>query len=279
MESKFVKLIGIVNITEDSFSDGGKYLKSEAAILHALKLIREGADIIELGPSSSHPDSKHVTDEEEIMRISPVIETLKKSQAPLSIDTYLPETQKYCSNLNFHFINDIQGFPNVDIVRLLADGKSKLILMHSVQNHGKATRVFINPSKVIQGIYEFFDQRLDQLIQAGISQDRIILDPGMGFFLGSNPEPSLLVLAEIPNFKKKYGLPMLISVSKKSFLGKITNKEVHDLGAVTLASEIFAYNQGVDFIRTHEVAALKDALKVLQAIEFLDPQENRNRRI
>ncbi|MGH8058578.1 MAG: dihydropteroate synthase [Candidatus Entotheonellia bacterium] len=266
MHAKKPKLIGVVNITEDSFSDGGLFLEASKAIEQSWKLIHAGADIIELGPASSHPDAKEVSAQEEIQRLKPVLDQLLTSGTAISVDSSVPETQIYCAQRGVAFLNDIQGFPHNEILHVLANATCKLVVMHSVQRRGKATRIPVEPQAVVEGIYQFFQERLQALRAVGITQDRVILDPGMGYFLGSNAEPSLLVLREIPRLNEMFHLPLLISVSRKSFLGTLTGRGIHERGAASLAAEIFAASQGVDYIRTHDVAALNDALTVLAAL-------------
>ena len=262
-----VKILGIVNITEDSFSDGGLYLNPQKAIEHAYCLYEEGADIADLGPASSHPDAKQVSPQEEIQRLEPVIDHLQASGKVISVDSFHPETQLYALSRGVEYLNDIQGFPHQEIYPQLATGKSKLIMMHSVQGRGKATRVVSSPETILLRIEEFFTQRLEVLESTGIERERIILDPGMGFFLGSNPEPSLIVLQNIQYLREKFQLPILISVSRKSFLGRVTQRLTQELGAASLAAELYAVSQKVDYIRTHNVKALRDASLIWSNLE------------
>lgn len=260
------KILGIVNITEDSFSDGGVYLDTSKAIERSLKLMEDGADIIDLGAASSNPQTKEVTPQEEIKRLKPVIDALRLHNIPVSIDTFKPEVQKYALQENVHFLNDIQGFPHAEIYSNLAESGSKLIIMHSVQRFGPATVIATEPEKVFQEIVAFFNDRIKLLQNSGVSLERMILDPGMGFFLGSNPDSSIYVLKNITRLKEYFNLPTLVSVSRKSFLGTITGRAVNERGPATLGVEIYLSYLGVDYIRTHDVRALNDALKVLSAL-------------
>ena len=135
-----------------------------------------------------------------------------------------------------------------------------------VQRQGPATRLTRDVAEVVAGVYEFFQMRIDALVAGGVRRDQLVLDPGMGFFLGSAPEPSLAVLVEVEGLKRRFDLPILISVSRKSFLGRLTGREVQSRGAATLAAEIFAAQRGADFIRTHDVRALSDALSLRAAL-------------
>ena len=260
------KIFGIVNITTDSFSDGGLYLDSKKAIEHALKLAEDGADIIDLGAASSNPDTTDVSVEEEIKRLKPVIKALKKQNIKISVDTFKPEVQRFCIESGVDYINDIQGFPFPEFYEVLSKSDCGLVLMHSIQRLGVATKINTNPEEVFGSMMQFFKERINALVAAGIDKERIILDPGMGFFLGSNPETSLFVLKRFPYISKTFGLPVMIALSRKSFLGKITGTDVKNRLAPTLAAEIYANNKGADYIRTHDVKSLSDALKIFKAL-------------
>lgn len=261
------KIFGIVNITTDSFSDAGLYLDSEKAIEHALQLAADGADIIDLGAASSNPNTSEVRVEEEIRRLKPVISVLKEKGITISVDTFKPEVQLFCIKEGVDYINDIQGFPYPEFYPELAKSRCKLVVMHSVQRIGTATVIETNPEEVLKFMMQFFEERIEALIKTGISKERIILDPGMGFFLGSNPETSILVLKRFQKIKEQFGLPVMIAVSRKSFLGKITGSDVKNRLAPTLAAEIFAYKKGADYLRTHDVRSLFDALRVTSVLE------------
>ena len=262
----YPKILGIVNITEDSFSDGGRYLETQAAIDHALALIKSGADIIDLGPASSNPDAKHVTAETEIERLRPLVSPLEATGAEISIDSFQPATQRWAMTSNVDYLNDIEGFANPEIYPELKASGCQLFLMHSIQRKGIATRIQSDPNHILDEISLFFDERLAALVKAGISKDRIILDPGMGFFLGENEAASVKVLQNLALIRDRFDLPLLISVSRKSFLRKISMKNANESGAATLAAEIFAAMNGADYIRTHDAAALHDALKIIATL-------------
>jgi len=257
-----VKIFGIVNITEDSFSDGGRYLAPEAAIAHARKLARDGADVIDLGAASSHPDSKPVEPKAEIARLAPVMEALKRDGIAISIDTFAPEVQAWALAQGADYLNDIQGFPNAEIYPALAESPAKLIVMHSVQGRGPATRIRVPSETLMDRIHKFFDSRIAALTQAGVDRNRLILDPGMGLFLGTDRDASFTVLRGIPDLKRAFDLPVLISVSRKSFLRRLTGRSPDQSGPASLATELFAVLRGADYTRTHEPGPLKDVLTV-----------------
>lgn len=260
-----VRILGIVNVTRDSFSDGGRYFDPDAAIAHALKLRAQGAAMIDLGPASTHPDAEAVGPEEEIRRLEPVVTALLAEGLALSIDTYEPATQRWALKRGLA-INDIQGFPDPALYPVLADSDTPLIVMHSIQRLGKATRTHSDPATIFDVVTSFLDARVHALTRAGVARERLVLDPGMGFFLGSDPACSTTILARLPELRARYDLPLLVSVSRKSFLRRIAECTLEEVGPATLAAELYCATQGVDWIRTHDVAALRRATTVLDSI-------------
>lgn len=260
------RIVGIVNITGDSFSDGGRYLDPAAALAHARNLHADGADVIELGPAASHPGSEPVSATEERRRLAPVLERLAADGIPVSVDSFRPETLRFAVSAGAAYLNDIHGFGDPGLYPVLAASQCRLIIMHAVQATGGATKVVTEPGAVWEGICRFFTRRLAVLQAAGIGRDRLIFDPGLGYFLGSTPGPSLAALAGIRELKDNFGVPVLVSPSRKSFLRALTGRDVTQSGPATLAAEIFAAWQGADYIRTHDVAAARDALTLLAAI-------------
>jgi len=257
-----MKIFGIVNVTEDSFSDGGRYLSPDAAIAHARKLASDGAEVIDLGAASSNPDAAPVAAETEIARLAPVVDALKREGVAISVDTFAPEVQRWALAKEVEHINDIQGFPDARMYPALADSSAKLIVMHSIQGRGPATRIKVPPETLMDRIIAFFERRLVALAQAGVERSRLILDPGMGLFLGSDKDASFTVLRSIPQLKRAFGLPLLVSVSRKSFLRRLTGRAPLESGPASLAAELFAVLRGADYIRTHEPGPLKDVLAI-----------------
>ena len=165
------QILGILNITSDSFSDGGKYLDPEAALIHGQTLIDAGADIIDLGPASSHPDATPVSPETEIERLEKVLPGLLKMGVPISVDTFHPATQLWALFEGAQLLNDIHGFPNPEIYDQLADSSAQLIVMHAIQGQGLATREDSDPETIFDQVCQFFDKRLLVLEAAGISRE------------------------------------------------------------------------------------------------------------
>jgi dihydropteroate synthase type 2 len=261
------KLFGILNITEDSFSDGRKFLAPDAALAQAEKLIGDGADVLDIGGASSNPNSAPVSAKTEIARLRPIVEQGKKRNWPISIDSFAPETQIWALKEGVEYLNDIQGFPYPEHYPDLARAEAKLIVMHSVQELGRAQRVETDPATILDRIAGYFDQRVSALTRAGIARERLILDPGMGFFLGSSPEVSLRVLKGLSKLKSAFGLPLFVSVSRKGFLRKLTGRPVADIGPASLSAELYAARHGADMIRTHDPKAFHDALTIWCHIE------------
>jgi len=251
-------ILGILNITDDSFFDGGKYLEPAAAIAQARALAADGAAVLDIGAASSNPDSKGVAPAVEVARLTAVLPAL--AGIPLSIDTFSPPVQRWSLGQGVAYLNDIQGFPDPSLYPALAASSAMLIVMHSVQERGAATRIDVPPHEIMDRLFRFFDARVAALEAAGIARGRLILDPGMGFFLGTNPETSFTVLRRLADLKQRFALPLLVSVSRKSFLRRLAGRDAVGAGAVSLAAELFAIRQGADYIRTHAPGPLKDAL-------------------
>jgi dihydropteroate synthase type 2 len=260
------RIVGIVNITADSFSDGGRFLDPAAAIAQAQALAKD-ADIVELGAAASNVAADPVSADEELRRLKPVIAALAAQGAQLSIDTFQPAVQRFALQNGVDYLNDIRGFPDPTIYPELAAAQCRLVVMHSVQSGDRADRQDLAPDEVWARLDTFFAARIAALEQAGIARDRLILDPGMGFFLSSRADASVRVLAGIEPLKSRFGLPVMISVSRKSFLGAMTGRPSPGArAAATLAAELYAVSHGADFIRTHDAAALRDGLAVTDAL-------------
>jgi dihydropteroate synthase type 2 len=260
-------IFGIVNVTEDSFSDGGRFLETAAALAHARALVAAGAQVIDLGAAASNVDAEPVGAAEEIRRLDPLIAALAADGTPVSVDSFVPEVQRFAIAGGVAFLNDIQGFPDPSFYPELAAANCRLVVMHAVHGRGRAQRVELSADEVWDRIHTFFTDRVEALERGGVARERLILDPGMGFFLSSRPEASLRVLAGLDRLKRAFGLPVLVSVSRKSFLRAIAGRSIAaELGAATLAAELYAAQRGADYLRTHDPGALADGLKVMAAL-------------
>jgi dihydropteroate synthase type 2 len=265
------EILGILNLTRDSFSDGGSFLEPDAAVAHARRLVADGADVVDLGAESTHPDSEDVSAEEEIARLTPVIEALRAEGVCTSVDTYKPAVMRHVLALGVDYINDITALRDPQSIAAVRDSDARLILMHSRSAAARAERAEADPATIVDDIIRFFDDRIATLTAAGIARHRLILDPGMGFFLGSNPEVSLAVLWDLGRLRR-LNQPILISTSRKSFIGAVLDtaeapRPVAERAAGTLATEIWAVQHGVAYVRTHDARALRDALKMLAAVD------------
>lgn len=256
----FPKIVGIVNITSDSFSDGGEFLQSGDAILHAHELRAQGADIVEFGAASSNPNAGEVSAALEIERLTPVLGAMTGTR--VSIDSTKPDVLRFALQCGVDFVNDIRGFPDESLYPQLASSNVKLIVMHAMTDAERADRAARSTDEVIKSITRFFETRIAHLEAAGISRDRIIIDPGMGYFLSSLPEPSFAVLAHLSELKRQFNLPTMVCVSRKSFLREGAPLGSSELRARTLAAELIAVENGADYIRTHESKQLREALRV-----------------
>lgn len=265
-----MQILGIVNITRDSFSDGGRFLDPAAALRHARQLVADGAALIDLGAESTHPDAEDVPAEEQIARLLPVLRPLVAEGVRVSVDTHRPAVMRAVLALGAACINDVTALRDPASVRVLRDSAADIILMHSTAPTARAARGDADPETLVERIAAFFERRVAELEAAGITRGRLVLDPGMGLFLGRAPEASLAVLRGLPRLAR-LGLPLCISTSRKGFLGELLGaagrpRPVDGRGAGTLASELWAAAHGVGYIRTHDVRALHDALTVWNAI-------------
>jgi dihydropteroate synthase type 2 len=266
MPSAGVTIFGIVNVTRDSFSDGGRYFEPADAIAQALALAGDGADVIDLGAASSHPEAEPVSADEEIRRLAPVLQELVRRDIAVSVDSWQPEVQRFAVREGATWLNDIRGFPDEAMRRELAASSVGLVAMHSIAEGPRATREKTDPTDVFHRVVEWLAVRVGELEDAGIDRERIVLDPGMGLFLGADPEPSILVLQHLDEIVHHFRLPVLISVSRKSLVGRLAKRPVAERGAASLAAELFAVEMGATYIRTHDPRPLRDALEVTEAL-------------
>jgi len=262
-----VRTFGIVNLTRDSFSDGGRHLAAPAAIGHAERLLADGADVIDLGAESTHPDAEDVAAGEEIARLAPVVRDLLARAATISIDTRKPEVMREMVAMGVQWLNDVNGFRSAAAMQVVAAAPARVgfVAMFS-RSQGRAERFGGDGAGTLAAVRAFFRERLQAFAAAGIGRERLVFDPGMGFFLGNSALASLTVLRHLSELRAEFG-PLLVSVSRKSFLGEITGAPVAERSAGTLAAELWAARAGVDWIRTHDVKALRAALSVERAIE------------
>lgn len=262
--NRHTALMGIINVTPDSLSNDGLYAKPKEEIVEqALTLIREGADIIDIGGESSRPGAKPVRLAEELKRTIPVIKILaKRTKTPISIDTCKAEVAEQALDNGAVIINDITGLKNAKMLKTASRYRAAVVIMHM---KGTPSDMQRSPeySSVIDELMEFFRGRIDSALQAGIKGEKIIIDPGIGF--GKTVEHNLEILRRLKEFKI-LGKPILVGTSRKSFLGKILNACPQERVYGTISSCILAAKSGANILRVHDCLAVKQALKVLEAM-------------
>jgi len=266
MERK-TKIVGILNVTPDSFYDGGKVDGVDAAVVRALEMVSEGADVIDVGGESTRPGSDPVSVDEEISRVAPVIKKLSKEcGVPISIDSYKPEVVSKALEAGASMINDVYGLRSPGMLELAAESKLPIILMHM---QGTPKNMQENPTygDVVEDIKKFFKERLAAAEASGIKKENIILDPGVGF--GKTLEHNLEILRRLEEFKE-LGCRILVGPSRKSFIGTITGAPPAERLAGTLASVVASILNGADFVRVHDVAETVQAACVAENIFIKD---------
>jgi len=259
-------IVGIVNVTEDSFSDGGLYLDPDRALDHARTLVADGADYVEFGPASSHPDAKAVGPDLQIERLAPLLAPARGLHARIAVDASDGAVQRFAIEQGIDMLNDVNGIPGDATLRQLVGSSCRIVAVHSIGQGGRGTRAEAAPEEVIASIEGFFSRARSRFAAAGIDESRLILDPGLGFFLGGNPACSFRVLRVLGALRASAGAALLVSASRKSFLQRAIGRGPGETGAATIAAETFAALAGADYIRTHDVRALNDSLTVLDEI-------------
>jgi dihydropteroate synthase len=262
-------VMGIVNVTPDSFSDGGAFFDPHRAIGHAVKLAEDGADILDIGGESTRPGALPIPLEEEIRRVVPVVEEVAcRVTVPVSVDTMKPEVARRCLDAGAAIVNDVAGFRDPEMVRVAADHRAGVVVMHM---RGTPQTMQVDPQyeDVVREVGDFFDERLRALAEAGIAPEAVCLDPGIGF--GKTHEHTLDLLANLGDLSR-FGRPICLGVSRKGFIGIITGRARHERLAGSLAVACIAAARGqAHILRVHDVAATRDASLILEAI-------NRHRR-
>lgn len=256
-------VMGIVNVTPDSFSDGGKYESAEKAVEHALQLVAEGADILDIGGESTRPGAMPVSLEDELERVVPVIERLSKvAGVPLSIDTYKPEVMRAAIAAGADIVNDVRALQEPGALEIVAGSNAGACLMH-MQGTPQTMQVDPQYDDVVATVNTFLAQRLAAAEAAGIVRERIVLDPGFGF--GKKTEHNLQLLQQLDK-TLQIGRPLLVGLSRKSVLGQITGGDVDVRLHASLAASVISTMKGARIVRVHDVKATVDALKVVAAV-------------
>ena len=253
-------IMGIINVTPDSFSDGGQFDKEDAALAHARQLAAEGAHILDIGGESTRPGAQVVGLEEELARIKPAIQSIAKAElgTAISIDTYKAKVADAALTSGAHIVNDVWGLQREpDIAKAAAAHQAPVIINHWEKD-------IPADLDLLDAMKRFFDRSIEIALQAGLSDTHIILDPGIGF--GKSFEDNLVILNRLEEISA-WGYPILMGTSRKSFIGKLLDKEPQDRLFGTIASNVIAQMKGAHIFRVHDVEAHLDALKITQAIQ------------
>jgi dihydropteroate synthase len=255
-------VMGILNVTPDSFSDGGRFQSLEVAFSRAEEMITEGVDMIDVGGESSRPGAPPLPLEEELQRVMPVLYALRDLGKPLSLDTYKPAVMREAILAGVDMINDIHGFRAPGALEAVRDSDCALCVMHM---QGTPQDMQQQPAyvDVVGEVIAFLRERVDVMVAAGIERERICVDPGFGF--GKTLEHNVALLRNIGKIQEALGLPVLAGVSRKSMIGAITGRPVEQRLAGNLAGALAAIAQGARIVRVHDVVETVDAVKVWQA--------------
>jgi dihydropteroate synthase len=258
-------VLGIVNVTPDSFSDGGQFASPEAAISHGLKLAELGADLLDVGGESTRPGAAPVPLDEELRRVVPVVRGLtERTSVPLSIDTYKAETARQALAAGAHVVNDVTALGDPGMAAVVRDSGAGLILMHM---QGTPATMQLNPTygDVAAEVARFLEARLQAAADLGIAGVRVALDPGAGF--GKTVEHNLELLARLEELQR-LGRPVCLGVSRKGFLGKLLGRPKGEHLAGSLAAVCHALGRGAaQIVRVHDVAETRDAVRLFQALD------------
>ncbi|MFH1397921.1 MAG: dihydropteroate synthase [Candidatus Omnitrophota bacterium] len=256
-------IMGIVNITTDSFSGDGLYHKTKDIIKYAEDLSKQGADIIDVGGESSRPGAKSIPVKEELRRVIPVIKKLvKKIGVPISVDTYKPEVAEQALDNGATIVNDITGLSDKLMRKVAARYKAAVVIMH-MQGTPRSMQKDPHYESLIDEIIDYLGKAVDRAMEAGIDRDKIIIDPGIGF--GKTLDHNLEILKKLKEFKT-LGMPILVGTSRKSFIGKILNAQPQERLFGTISSCVLASLNSANILRVHDVKAVRDALKISDKI-------------
>lgn len=245
------KIMGVLNVTPDSFFDQGKYYDQEKAYKRALEMIAEGADILDIGGESTRPGSEPVTEQEELKRVVPIITKIRAhSSVPISIDTTKPKVAQKAIECGATLLNDVSGFRNPEMVEIALSCEADLCIMHMLGTPKTMQQNPVYEKGIIPELLHWFEERTDFLIKKGIQPKRLILDPGIGF--GKTVDDNLLIISNLKSFKT-LGFRVLLGVSRKSFMSKITGLPPEKLLSATIGMNTIGMLAGVDIIRVHDI--------------------------
>jgi dihydropteroate synthase len=254
---------GVVNVTPDSFFDGGHTLEPGAAIAHAQRLMAEGADLVDVGAESSRPGAGSVSAEQELARLMPVLQGLRDAPVPISVDTTKPDVMRAAIDAGAAMINDIGALRAPGALEAVAPSDAGVCLMH-MQGEPRTMQREPRYGDVVAEVRAFLAERVAAAEARGIARERIVIDPGFGF--GKTAEHNFELLRHLHRFAEM-GLPVMAGWSRKSTLGAVTGREVGDRLAASIAAALLAVQHGATIVRVHDVAATRDAFAVLAAMD------------
>ncbi|ANN65947.1 dihydropteroate synthase [Bordetella bronchialis] len=256
-------VMGIVNVTPDSFSDGGQHDSTDAALRHARQLVDEGAHILDIGGESTRPGAAPVSEQDELARVLPLVEGLRDCGVPLSIDTFKPAVMRAVLDAGADMINDIYGFRQPGAIEAVANSRCGLCVMH-MKGEPRTMQEKPEYGDLLGEIGLFLGARAQKLRSAWVDPRRIVLDPGFGF--GKTPDQNYQLARRLGSLRVS-SYPLLVGVSRKSMIGHATGREVRDRLPGSIAAALACVARGAAIVRVHDVAATVDALKVWQAVE------------
>lgn len=259
------KVMGIVNVTPDSFSDGGQFDQRDAALTHALELIEQGADVLDIGGESTRPNATPVPLEEELRRVIPVIEALvaRNIPVPISIDTYKPAVMRAAIAAGASIVNDIRGLQEEGALEAVANSDAGVCIMH-MQGTPQTMQIAPHYEDVVAEVKQFLRVQRDTCLSAGIAPQRIMLDPGFGF--GKTRAHNIALAKALPQLLE-LGCPLLVGLSRKSVLGQMTGNDVDARLHASVAAAVISAMHGAHLLRVHDVKATVEALKVVAALK------------
>jgi dihydropteroate synthase len=263
-------VMGIVNVTPDSFSDGGRFVDPAVAVAHGLELVRQGADLLDVGGESSRPGAAPISTDDELARVVPVIRGLARATAvPLSVDTVKAAVAEAALEAGAHVVNDITALGDPDMAAVVRRHRAGVVLMH-MQGTPQTMQIRPHYDDVVAEVVAFLQARLQAAVELGIAESSVVLDPGIGF--GKTARHNIRLLAHLADLGK-LGRPVLLGVSRKGFLGRLLNRPVEDRLAASLAAACYALTLGsAQILRVHDVVQTRDAVRVISALN--DPTEH-----
>lgn len=263
-------VMGVVNVTPDSFSDGGRHLDSGAALSHAWQLIEEGADLLDIGGESTRPGAEQVDEQQELDRVLPVLEGLRDAPIPLSVDTRKAAVMRAALAAGASMVNDVSALREPEALAAVAASDAAVCLMH-MQGSPEDMQFEPHYQDVMSEVVTFLRMRIATAQAAGIARERIVIDPGFGF--GKTLAHNIALLRGLDAFAG-LGVPVLAGLSRKSMLGAITGQPVEQRLAASLAAALLAVQRGAQIVRVHDVRATVDVLKVWRAVNIAVPAES-----